>query len=308
MRMNLDAAQRIVRSSSILKDVEIVEYLDEGFSSDDKYVLWEGDVPKYVLRLSGIQHQERRRREFENMGHHYERGVSCPKPHVFGVTDDGKLCYSLLGYIQGRNGLKALPEMSEAQQFEAGVQAGRELLKIHGLKCPDQGFDWAAYRRAKYRRRLEQLEELGLTFFGQEEVEKYVKENDGLLDDAPVHFQHDDFHPANLIFNGGTLAGVIDFNRSEWGDPIEDFYKVPWFTVDTSVPFALGQFQGYFADGVPTDFWRRYNLYVAMNLHGSLVWIMDEDAAQLDYWLEKDREIVETHDPRHGGPPVWYRG
>ena len=44
-----------------------------------------------------------------------------------------------------------------------------------------------------------------------------------------------------------------------------------------------------------------------MNLHGTLVWIMDEDAAQLDVWLEKDRAIVKTHDLEHGGPPAWYR-
>ena len=305
--MNIDTVKRIIDTTPILRDIERVEFLDEGFSSDEKYVLWKGDVPRFLLRLSGILHQERRRRDFDIMGQHYQRGVPCPEPHLFGVTNDGKLCYSLFSYIPGRNGLVALPEMLEAQQFEVGVHAGRELLKIHGLQCPDQGFDWAAYRRAKYHRRVQQLEELGLAFYGQDGVEKYVEENEGLLDDAPIRFQHDDFHPANLIFNNGTLAGVIDFNRSEWGDPIEDFYKVPWFTVGTCVPFALGQFQGYFDDGVPKDFWRRYNLYVAMNLHGSLVWIMDEDAAQLDVWLEKDRNIVETHDLERGGPPAWYR-
>ena len=53
IQMNIDTAKRIVDTTPILRDIERVEYLDEGFSTDEKYVLWKGGVPMYLLRLSG---------------------------------------------------------------------------------------------------------------------------------------------------------------------------------------------------------------------------------------------------------------
>ena len=195
--------------------------------------------------------------------------------------------------------------MGQEQQFGIGVTAGGELRKLHGLVCPDRDFDWPAYRRAKYRRRVEQTLEMGLAFVRQKEVERYVEEHQGLLDGAPVQFQHDDFHPANLIVNEGVFVGTIDFNRSEWGDPIEDFHKVPWFTAQISAPFARGQLQGYLSGGVPSNFWKRYNLYVAMNLFGALVWSALYHQEKLGFWQQRVREIIGSHDLAGGGPPAW---
>ena len=78
--MNIDTAKRIIDTTPKLKDIECVEYLDEGFSSDEKYVLWKGGLPTYLLRISGNLHQERRRRDFDIMGQLYQRGVLCPEP------------------------------------------------------------------------------------------------------------------------------------------------------------------------------------------------------------------------------------
>ncbi|MCE7792052.1 aminoglycoside phosphotransferase family protein [Salipaludibacillus sp. CUR1] len=33
----------------------------------------------------------------------------------------------------------------------------------------------------------------------------------------PNLFQHDDFHLGNIIVNNKKFAGVIDFNRYDWG-------------------------------------------------------------------------------------------
>ena len=74
------------------------------------------------------------------------------------------------------------------------------------------------------------------------------------MDDASVRSQHDDFHSANIIANKGLFVEAVDFNRSEWGDPIEDFCKVPWFTVQVSAPFARGQLEGYLSGGISLNF------------------------------------------------------
>lgn len=242
--MSIELAQQIIAITPMLGRVEKVECLDKGFSTEKKYVLWEDGTPVYLLKLGDIEIRQRRQTDFSIMRQHHQQGVLCSEPYLFGVTEDGSACYLVLGYIPGRNAEDSLPEMKYEQQYEIGLAAGRELRKLHELTCPDEKFDWAANRRAKYHRRVRMLQELGITFVSQCQIEEYVEDNQPLLDEAPVCFQHDDFHPANLIVHEGRLAGVIDFNRCDWGDPWEDFYKLPWFGVPVSVPFARGQVQG----------------------------------------------------------------
>ena len=222
------AAHQIVDTTPLLKAVERVEFLDKGYSHDRKYVLWESGSPTYLLRLSDVKLKERRRTEFDLIAQHRRRGSLCPESLVFGTTDDGKACYSVMSYIPGESAEEALPRLPERLQFEVGLAAGRELRKLHELRHPDEDFDWAAHRKAKYARYLKQARELGLDFQGRQVVEAFIEANERLLDTAPVRFQHDDCHPANLIVQDGELAGVVDFNRCDWGDPIENFYKVPW--------------------------------------------------------------------------------
>ena len=290
----------------MLRRVDRVEYLRKGYSTDRKYILWEDGGPKYLLRLAGIELRERRKADFEMISMHHERGVMCPQPFAFGVVDSGKVCYSLLSYLPGKNAEEALPRLPETQQFAIGFSAGQELLKLHGVRHPDKDFDWPSRRTTKYLRHIEGARDLDLAFAGQEEVEDYVDANLDLLDKAPVRFQHEDYHAANLIVHKREFAGVVDFNRFDWGDPVEDFCKLPWFSRPVSTPFARGQVQGYLSGGVPTELWRRYNLYVTMSLHGSLVWAHRYYPKQLGMFRRRIKEILDTHDFGGSGPPTWY--
>ena len=128
------------------------------------------------------------------------------------------------------------------------------------------------YEGIKFERKVAQDRKYALTFRGQVEILRYVESNIDLLRESPVRFRHDDYHPDNLIIRDGRLAGIIDFNRCDWGDPLEDFYKVAWFTSMVSTPFARGQVEGYSVDPTPERFWERYNLLVAVNIPGSLAY------------------------------------
>jgi aminoglycoside phosphotransferase (APT) family kinase protein len=226
------------------------------------------------------------------LSRHHERDVLCPRPFAFGVADGGKVCYSLLSYLPGKSAEEALPGLPETRQFAIGFVAGQELLKLHEVRHPDEDFDWPRRRTAKYRRHIVEARELDLAFDGREQVEGYVDANLDLLGKASIRFQHDDYHAANLIVHEGRFAGVVDFNRFDWGDPVEDFYKLPWFSRPVSTPFARGQVQGYLSGGVPTEFWRRYDLYVAMSLHGSLVWAHRHYPRQLGMFRRRIKEIL----------------
>ena len=119
--------------------------------------------------------------------------------------------------------------------------------------------------------------------------------------------QHDDFHPGNIVIDHGRFAALIDFNRSDYGDPYEDHRKLPWFTVPVSVAFAQGTLVGYFdAPEPPPDFWPRYTLHVAMSAWDSVLWAADYYPEQLADFRERSSAILASHDLENGGPPEWW--
>jgi aminoglycoside phosphotransferase (APT) family kinase protein len=304
--VDIEVVRGILAGIPEIDSVDQIEYLDKGFSADEKYVLWQGGQPALLLRLSGSKDVERRRQEFGIVSAHHERGIACPRPAAFGVLNDHDLCYSVLEYLQGESADEALPRLPAVRQFGIGLEAGRQLRRLHEMEHPDPAFEWFDRRAAKYRRKVSECQDFGLTFPGQRDIELYVESHLDILQESPVRFQHDDYHPENLIVDERRLVGMIDFNRFDWGDPVEDFYKVPWFTVAVSPSFAGGQFAGYFEGGVPEGFWERYNLLIAMNLSGSLSYAYR--TGMMDWWPQRMTEIIETHDFVASGPPSWFEG
>lgn len=307
--MDFNTAQQIVTSLPFLGNVERIEFLDKGFSHDKKYVLWQHAEPRYVLRLSNAAKMERWEAQADILAKLRDIDVLCHQPFDTGLSADGETCFSVVSYLTGESADESLDGLTDEQQYEIGFSAGQQLRKIHRIPHPNPDFDWPAHRRAKYRTRLEQARRLGLTFGQQERVERYVEDSMGLLDEVPVRFQHDDFHPGNLIIRDGQFAGIIDFENRDWGDPIEDFYKIPWFTAPLSTPFARGQVHGYCSENVPRDFWRRYNLFVALQLHATLVYAYQGQFDEgMDRWYRQTIDILATHDFENSGPPTWYTG
>ena len=295
--------EAIVAQSGQLRSVDGIEYLDKGFSDERKYILWEGGEPTFLLRISGIERLARRRRDFELLRTIHNRGIRCSRPLGFGINEQQRVCYTLVGYIPGESAADAIPKLPESTQYRIGMEAGKELWAIHQLKHPAGDFDWFESRVSKYESKVSQARALSLTFRMQAKIQRYIEANITLLRESEVRFQHDDYHLDNLIVGEGKLQGIIDFNRCDWGDPIEDFYKVPWFTTAISIPFAKGQVKGYLSVASPSRFWERYNLLIALNLHGSLVYAHHEG---MNWWPERLDKIVSEHDFQGGGPPRWF--
>jgi len=233
------------------------------------------------------------------------RGVACSPALAFGVSEADGVCFCLLGYIEGECAEEALPGLPVSEQQAIGVQAGAELHRLQHAVAP-RALDWHAVRSGKYLRIKAAARELGLAFDGQAQVEHYVEAHLDLMRNRPTTFQHDDFHPGNLVVRDGRLAGVIDFNRCDWGDPWHDLYKIPMFGVPVSPAFARGVVEGYFPDGVPAAFWPLYTLYVGILVVSDQVWTLRNYPQYMDASYVRIREIVETHDFVQGGPPAWF--
>jgi aminoglycoside phosphotransferase (APT) family kinase protein len=125
----------------------------------------------------------------------------------------------VLSYLNGVSGDKSIPSRSVDEQYSLGVLAGKELRKIH-LITPLIPFNWYGKRTAKYQKKIAECKNLGLTFFQQEFIESYIIDNIHSLKDSTVTFQHDDFHPQNMIVKDDGAILIIDFDSYDWGDPL----------------------------------------------------------------------------------------
>ena len=59
--------KNLIESIPLLAKVSRFEYLDRGYSDDRKYVLWEDEAPRYLLRLSGANDGSHRKKAFDIM-------------------------------------------------------------------------------------------------------------------------------------------------------------------------------------------------------------------------------------------------
>ena len=139
-------------------------------------------------------------------------------------------------------------------------------------------------------------------------LETYIKENEHLMIDRPNQFQHDDFHPSNLVINNRTFAGIIDFQRMDWGDPIHDLQKLGFFSKRVSIEFTKGIIDGYHENQPLTDsFWKLYTLYSAIHVVSSLVWGLKISQKQYELLLQYSLEVIEDHDNFKSIIPKWYQ-
>lgn len=301
-------AQRIARNCGLPQRVEHVEALRKGYSDDRKYLVRTSDGGLYLLRLSSLAQQRRRMREFEILRAQHRRGIACPDAITAGADIAAGVFYAMYTFLPGRCLEEAMPDLTAAQQRRIGLASGRLLKQLHEMQAPAEGADWPQRRRAKHERYMKRLDDLGLKCPRRAELDAFVSVNSHLMDSAPVRFQHDDFHPGNLIVDGDERVGVVDFNRCDWGDPIEDFYKLEWFGVPLSICFARGQVEGYLAGADTGDFWLRYTLYAAMQALSCLAWAADHDSHCLAFWQERVERVIRSLNLDTGRPPAWFEG
>ncbi|NBC69270.1 phosphotransferase [Paenibacillus sacheonensis] len=284
--------------------------LDKGYSSDVKYAVYgAGSQPVQILRTFDHGQEAGKRIEYENLQLAAGHGVKCSEPIAFGILPDLELGYILVSYIEGDEASEALPRLSERAQFDIGLQAGEQLKLMNSIDCPVQMASWQDRIMAKYRRYRSDYADCGVSIRRESELFAYIDKHLSGLEGRPNRFQHDDFHPANLIVKDGALSGVIDFNRCDWGDPVHEFVKVGMFGSEVSVPFSVGQIRGYHGGREPAEeFWRLYSLYLATTMISSVVWTLKVVPDQMEEMLGRiHRVLEEDHDGFAQMMPKWYR-
>ena len=285
-----------------------VEKITKGWSSDEKYKIVTDDGQTLLLRISDISAYDYKKKEYEIVEKYSKLGFAMSQPLDFGVCNEGKNCYMLLSFVEGKDLEEALPELSEKEQYLLGREAGKILKKIHSIPVDECDIPTQTKRERKLYQLSRYEDSANLRVADDEVAIEFVKNNIDLIWKENPVYQHGDFHPGNLIYMPDGQIGVIDFNRWEVGDPYEEFYKLESFGIEVSVPYSIGQIDAYFDDEIPNDFWGALAVYCAQAALFSIKWAEQFGQKDVDGMLERCKRAFENYDNFNSIIPKWYDG
>lgn len=195
----------------IVKDAANIEEISKGFSPDKKYIITTTEDEKYLLRTGDIKEFERKKIEFQILNEMQERNVQVQRPIELSILEEEGLCYSVFSYLEGEDAKKLLPTYTPKEQYEIGIEAGKDLAKMHVYEAPKDLLPWHERAMEKHRKYLEAYKTCGIKIENDDRIIKFIDENEMYVKNRPNRFQHDDFHLENIIVRDGKYVGVIDF-------------------------------------------------------------------------------------------------
>ncbi len=276
-----------------------------GWSDDRKFRLTTATGSR-LLRVSPIESYPRKQDEFAQLQRLNRLSDAFPEACECGVAPDNSQCYVLYSWVEGCEALGMLPKLSTEEHHRLGTEAGRLLRLIHGLP-QNQRIDAHEYLRAKLTDRRQKMREAGLHFQAYDPMVEFLESNLHRLRGASTAYRHGDFHLGNMLLDQQGRLKVIDFNRSDFGDPIEDFNRLFTFSRQASPAFARGQIEGYFGD-VPESFFEHAFCYVLMDCAFGLLWARQFGQREIDVHFSLVDQIMGDFDNLHAIRPKWYDG
>lgn len=278
------------------------EPINKGWSSDKKYCVQIEDGTKYLLRVTPKEKSTNRENMFRMQQELVARGVSMCKPVEFGKCEEG--VYTVQTWIDGQDAEEVISLLSEVEQYQFGLEAGKILKKIHAIPAPEEQEKWEDRFNRKMDNKIQKYEECLIKYEGGEAFINYINENRYLIKNRPQCFQHGDYHIGNMMIENGKLV-IIDFDRYDFGDPWEEFNRIVW-AVQKSHLFATGMVNGYFDDEVPMLFWQLLALYISSNTLSSIPWAIPFGSEEVEKFLKQGQEVLEWYDNMQNVVPSWY--
>jgi aminoglycoside phosphotransferase (APT) family kinase protein len=300
--------ETVIQQIPSLSEYTDIKELHKGFSDERKFVVSLQNGKQLLLRITGMEKYEAKKEEFGVLQNLKQYNVKYSEPLEFGVIEDADVCYMLLHFLEGEDAEQLLPAYTEEEQYRIGIEAGKELRKMHMYYAPPHIESWHIRQFEKCQRYVDTYKQCGISIKNDEQIIDFIEENYPYMKHRPNVFQHDDFHPSNLIVKDKQYVGAIDFQRYDWGDPYFEFRKIALFSRGVSISFSLGQIHGYFGEGnISEEFWRLYSLYTAMDVFSAVVWTLKVAPYTLDKMLDRLYLILEDHDCFKRITPSWYQ-
>ncbi|MFD2045498.1 aminoglycoside phosphotransferase family protein [Ornithinibacillus salinisoli] len=292
-----------IEQISYVKNANMIRKIEKGFSFDNKYIIDD----TYLLRTFLNENEKKRRQEFDyiNIASNYSSFV--PKGIEYNTLPEIEMSYMVLSYLPGTDGEEAIKDLTGTEQYNAGFLAGKELKNIHQVPAPRNYPSWYITKKKKSEKYLMELQQVNIEESIKELLATYIREHEDIMKDRPNTLQHDDFHPSNLLIHHRTFAGIIDFQRMDWGDPVHDLHKLGFFSKPISIEFTKGIIDGYHDNHVTDEFWRLYGLYSAMHVVSALVWGQRLSKEQYNKMKKYSFAVIKDHDNFNNSVPTWYR-
>lgn len=282
-----------------------VEPIHKGWSSDKKYYVKTKDGERLLLRISDISAYKAKQQEFEIMKKMSATGMKMSLPISFGVCENGKSVYQLLSWCDGEEAKEVLYHLSDAEQYAFGLKAASILKQMETIDYKPASLEWAKNYRERVERYIELYRNCGYTFDGDDVVISYLQTQHHCIGERPTALMHMDFQTDNMVISPDGDLYIIDFQMCGVADP---YHVMTGAGVSAmySIPFAMGQVEGYFGKTVPEDFWDKYSYYMlAEMLYSFTVGVKMEEEREGTLRMFDD----EVERIKNGGThiPAWYQ-
>lgn len=281
-----------------------VELIEKGWSSDKKYYIETNDNKHLLLRISDISEFNRKKEEFELMKMFDSVNIPMSKPIDLGVCNDGKSVYGLFSWCEGVDAEIILPTLSEKEQYDIGVEAGKILKKINNVVVSENS-NWLDIYTKKIDYYINNYKNCGFAFEKENLIIDFINENKYLMRNRPMCMTHGDFHVGNLILSDNKELAVIDFNRFKMVDPHHSFGAIV-FSAIASPLFATGQINGYFENNPPIEFWKLLKLYLSAIAINSLPWSVPYGDKEIEFAYQQINDILSWYNDMTLTIPKWY--
>lgn len=287
------------------EDFAKVEPITKGWSDDKKYYVEMQSGERCLLRISDIAEYEMKKTEFEVMKKMSVYGIKMSRPVDFGVCDYGKSVYQLLSWCDGEEAKEVLYRFSEKEQYAFGKKAADILKIMEKIDRKEPSDKWAKIYRKRVKKDIELYHKCGERFDGDEIILSYLKENFSCISKRPIALMHEDFQTDNMVISPDGELYIIDFQMCGMTDPYLVLTGVG-VSAEFCPAFAMGQMDGYFKDGLPNDFWEKYNYYMIVEmLYAFTVGVKMEE--ERDGSLHMFDKIVRNIQNGSLNVPEWYR-
>ena len=281
------------------------EPIHKGWSGDRKYYLETKDGERFLLRVSDISSYETKQHEFEIMKKMSAAGIKMSLPISFGICEEGKSVYLLLSWCDGEEAKEALYHLSDAEQYVFGRKAANVLKQMEAIDYKPPSQEWSQTYQGRVAHYIELYRRCGYTFDGDDVIISFLRTQRHCIGERPTALMHEDFQTDNMVISSDGELYMIDFQMCGETDP----YLVmtgAGVSAMYSVPFAMGQIDGYFGKTVPEDFWQKYRYYMlAEMLQAFTVGVkMEEEREETLHMFDNEIKRIKYQ----GSPiPMWYQ-
>ena len=282
-----------------------IEPIHKGWSGDKKYYIETKDDEQLLLRVTDISTYEEKKLEFDIMKKMSATGMKMSLPVSFGVCENGKSVYQLLTWCDGIEAKEALLNLSDDEQFAFGQKAASIIKRMETIDYKPASLEWLDSYQKRVERYIERYRKCGYTFEGDELIISYLQTELHSIGKRPTALMHEDFQTDNMVISPNGELYTIDFQMCGVTDP----YLVmtgAGVSAMYSIPFAMGQIEGYFGNVVPEDFWEKYNYYmVAEMLYAFTVGVgMEEEREETLHMFDDEVERIKNNGSYI---PAWYQ-